>query len=63
MMPIQILFPWAIGFIRWEYGECPAVESIIIAAVLKFLTNAAAHFDPVIECDREVAKIKEVMKV
>jgi hypothetical protein len=60
-MPIQKLFSWAIRFTRREYRERPAVEGIIIAAVVKFLTNATAHFDTVIECNREVAKIKEVM--
>lgn len=63
MMPFQKLFPWTIGFVRWEHGKRPAVEDIIIAAILEFLTNAATDFDTVIKCNREVAKIKEVMKV
>ena len=61
MMPIQELFAWTIQFVHWKNGERPAVEGKIIPAVFEFLTNAAAHFDTVIECNREVAKIKEVM--
>jgi hypothetical protein len=61
MMPLQELFPWTIRLIRRKHGEHPAVESIIIAAVLKFFTDTTAHFDSVIECDSKMAKVKEVM--
>ena len=58
MMPLQKLLAWTIRFICRKYGERSAVEGIIISAVLKFLTNSAAHFDSEIKCDREVAEIK-----